>query len=137
MLLSNLSRSVYRFKPKAKSDDGLRDSLKELAGQYPRYGYLMLHSLLKSDGLVKNKKQTHRLYCEEKLKVRTKKSGKIHRQRVPLLSPSNVNERWSMDFVSAQLGSHRRFRVLNVVDDFSRELIGQLISICGQQVGKF
>lgn len=54
--LSNLSRSVYRFKPKAKSDDGLRARLKELVSQYQRYGYLMLHSLLKSEGLVKNKK---------------------------------------------------------------------------------
>lgn len=105
--LSNLSRSVYHFKPKAKSDEGLRARLKELASQHPKYGYLMLSSLLKSEGLVKNKKQTYRLYCEEKLPVRTKKNGKIHRQRVPLLLPSNVNERWSMDFVSVQLASHR------------------------------
>jgi len=137
--LSNLSRSVYRFKPKPKLDNRLRSRLKELASQYPRYGYLMLHSLLKSEGLVKNKKRTYRLYREEKLQVRTKKRGKIHRQRVPLLLASSVNERWSMNFVSDQLASHRRFRVLNVIDDFSRELIGQLvsISISGQQVARF
>lgn len=137
--LSNLSRSVYRFKPKPKLHDALRAGLKELATQYPRYGYLMLHNLLKSERLVKNKKQTYRLYCEEKLQVRTKKRGKIHCQRLPLLFPSGINERWSMDFVSDQLASHRRFRVLNVVDDFSRELIGQLISISisGQQVARF
>lgn len=137
--LSNLSRSVYRFKPKPKSDARLRARLKELASQYPRYGYLMLHNLLKSEGLVKNKKQTYRLYCEEKLQVRTKKRGKIRRQRVPLLLPTRVNERWSMDFVSDQLASHRRFRILNLVDDFSRELIGQLVSvsISGLQVARF
>lgn len=72
----------------------------------------MLYSLLKSEDLIKNKKKTYRLYCEEKRQVRTKKRGKIHRQRVPLLLPSNVNERW---------------------------LIGQLISISisGQQVARF
>ena len=53
--------------------------------------------------------------------------------------PLAVNERWSMDFVSDQLAGGRRFRVLNVVDDFSRELVGQLVSvsISGRQVARF
>jgi putative transposase len=53
--------------------------------------------------------------------------------------PSRLNQRWSMDFVSDQLSSGRRFRVLNVVDDYSREVVGQLVSvsISGQQVARF
>lgn len=53
--------------------------------------------------------------------------------------PTCVNERWSMDFVSDQLANGRRFRVLNVVDDFSREVVGQLVSasISGHQVARF
>jgi len=53
--------------------------------------------------------------------------------------PTRVNQRWSMDFVSDQLSSGRRFRVLNVVDDFSREMVGQLVSvsITGSQVARF
>lgn len=53
--------------------------------------------------------------------------------------PTAPNQRWSMDFVSDQLSNGRRFRVLNVVDDFSREMVGQLISvsISGQQVARF
>jgi putative transposase len=50
-----------------------------------------------------------------------------------------VNERWSMDFVYDQLANGRRFRVLNVIDDFSCEMIGQLVmfSIGGHQVTRF
>jgi putative transposase len=50
-----------------------------------------------------------------------------------------INVRWSMDFVSDQLANGRRFRVLNIVDDFSRECVGQLtaISIGGRQVARF
>lgn len=56
-----------------------------------------------------------------------------------MATPSTINQRWSMDFVSDQLASGRRFRVLNVVDDFSREVIGQLVSvsISGQQVARY
>ena len=54
-------------------------------------------------------------------------------------SPERVNDRWSMDFVSDQLSNGRRFRVLNVVDDFSREVIGQLteFSISGARFARF
>lgn len=49
------------------------------------------------------------------------------RPRTPLLLPDRPNQRWSLDFVSDQLASGRRFRVLNIVDDFSREGVGQLV----------
>lgn len=57
----------------------------------------------------------------------------------PIELPIAVNQRWSMDFVSDQLSNGRRFQVLNVVDDYSREMVGQLIStsISGQQVAHF
>jgi len=71
--------------------------------------------------------------------VRTKKRKKLTRPRQPIDLPSAPNQRWSMDFVSDQLSNGRRFRVLNVVDDYSREMLGQLIStsINGRQVARF
>ena len=86
-----------------------------------------------------NKKHTYRLYTEERLQVRTKKRKKLQRPRQPMEVPTRVNQRWSMDFVSDQLSNGRRFRVLNVVDDFSREMVGQLVSvsITGAQVARF
>lgn len=131
-----LSRTAYRYQHACQGDEALTARLKELAAQYPRYGYLMLHELLRREGLVVNKKHTYRLYRELKLQVRTKPRKKLNRPRIPMQMPDGVNQRWSMDFVSDQLASGRRFRVLNVVDDFSREVIGQLVavSICGSQV---
>jgi len=109
-----------------------------LATQYPVYGYLLLHGLLKQEGLVVNKKRTYRLYSESNLQVRTKRRKRLQRPRLPMLVPTNVNERWSMDFVSDQLSNGRRFRILNVVDDYSRECIGQYadISISGETVSR-
>ena len=110
--LVGLSRTAYRYKAKPKDDQGLRKRLKTLAAQHSRYGYLLLHGLLKAEGLVVNKKRTYRLYTEEGLQVRTKKRKKLHRPRLPMDVPSAPNQRWSMDSVSDQLSSGRRFRGL-------------------------
>jgi len=136
--LARVSRTAYRYQPVVRDDAPLRARLKQLATDYPRYGYLMLHGLLKAEGLVVNKKRTYRLYTEETLQVRTKRRKKLVRPRIPMEIPTRVNERWSMDFVSDQLSDGRRFRVLNIVDDYSREMAGQLaaVSITGHQVSR-
>ena len=137
--LAGISRTGFRYKSKAVNDNSLRLRLKQLASDYPRYGYLLLHNLLKQEGLVINKKRTYRLYTEEKLQVRTKKRKKLTRPRLVMDKPAQANRRWSMDFVADQLSNGRRFRVLNIVDDYSREMVGQLVafSITGQQVARF
>lgn len=138
--LVRLSRSVARYVSRRSGDEDLRKRLRALAERYPRYGYLMLHALLKTEGLVTNAKKTYRLYREEGLQVRTKKRKKLPRQpRVPLDVPTARNRRWSLDFVSDQLANGRRFRVLNIVDDFSRECSGQIVdfSISGARLARF
>ena len=99
----------------------------------------MLHSLLKSEGLVVNKKRMYRLYTEEALQVRTKKRKKLQRPLLPMEVPMNINERWSMDFLADQLSTGGRFRILNVVGEYSREVVGQLVStsITGVQVSRY
>ena len=111
----------------------------ELARKYPRYGYLTLHGLLRAEGLVVNRKRTYRLYREEGLQVRRQRRKKLSRPRVAIPAPSAANQRWSMDFVSDQLACGRRFRVLNVIDDYSRECVGQIVdtSIGGKRVARF
>lgn len=137
--LIGISRSSHRYLPVKNDDDGLRNRLKQLAVQYPTYGYLMLNGLLRREGLLINKKRTYRIYRSEGLQVRTKKRKRIQRPRQPMAVLTRRNERWSMDFVYDQLANGRRFRVLNVIDDYSREMIGQLVmfSITGQQVARF
>ena len=137
--LAGISRTAYRYQAKPSDDDVLRSRLKKLAVDQSAYGYLLLHGLLKAEGLVVNRKRTYRIYTEEGLQVRTKKRKKLQRPRQPMEVPLNINQRWSMDFVSDQLSNGRRFRVLNVVDDYSREMVGQLVSvsISGWQVARF
>ena len=121
--LVGFSRSASWRPLKARKDEPLRSRLKKLAECYPRYGYPTLHDMLKTEGLVINPKRTYRLYREEGLQVRTKQRKKLVRPRIPMLVPDAVNQRWSMDFVSDQLANGRRFRVLNVVDDYTREIV--------------
>jgi putative transposase len=137
--LSGLSRSAMRYESRPNNDGVLTRELKTLAERYPRYGYLMLHAMLKHKGLVVNRKRTYRIYTELGLQVRTKKRKKLIRPRVPMAVPTRSDERWSLDFVSDQLACGRRFRILNVVDDYSRELTGQFVdfSISGLRVARF
>lgn len=130
---------MARHRSQRGNDDDLRARLKELATEYPRYGYELLHGMLKAEGLVVNEKKTYRIYREEKLQVRRKRRKRLlARDRVPMPIPEGPNQRWSMDFVSDQLATGRRFRVLNVVDDYSRECIGQIVdtSITGERVSR-
>lgn len=137
--LVGISRTGFKYKAKPKNDQPVRQRLLELATKHPSYGYLFLHGLLKSEGLVCNKKRTYRIYTELGLQVRTKKRKKLIRPRMPMFVPNRTDVRWSMDFVSDQLANGRRFRVLNVIDDYSREMVGQLtsFSISGRQVARF
>lgn len=138
--LIGISRSVVQYQGVNRDDGDLRARLKALAERYPRYGYLMLHALLRQEGLVVNAKRTYRLYCEEGLQVRTKKRRKLPlRPRRPMVLPSCTAERWSLDFMSDQMANGRRFRVLNIVDDFSRECVGQLVdtSISGERLASY
>lgn len=137
--LSGISRTGYRYKAVPAKDGALRKRLVELAAQHNALGYPMLHGMLKSEGLVVNQKRTYRLYSEEGLQLRKRKKKKLDRPRMPMIVPIKADVRWSMDFVSDQLSNGRRFRVLNVKDDYSKELVGQLVafSIGGKQVARF
>ena len=137
--LSGVSRTAYRYQAKPANDDVLRKRLLELASQHKGLGCPMLHGMLKTEGLVVNFKHTYRLYSEERLQLRNRKKKKVDRPRMPMVVPIAKDIRWSMDFVHDQLSNGRRFRVLNVKDDYSKELVGQLVafSIGGNQVARF
>jgi len=132
-----LSRSVAWYRLQGHDDRALRGQLKTLAEQYPRYGYPTLHDMLRAAGHVTNYKRTYRISRAEGLQVRTKRRRKLTRPRVPMPVPDRGNQRWSMHFVSDQLANGRRFRVLNVVDDYSRECVLQILdfSISGKRLG--
>lgn len=69
--LVQISRKALRYRSvRAATDAELVERLRALGEQYPRYGYLLLHGLLKAEGLVVNRKRTYRLYTELGLQIR-------------------------------------------------------------------
>lgn len=107
-----------------RDDDGtLRDKLRDLANhQRRRFGYHRLHILLRREGVMINRKKTQRLYKEEGLAVRRRRSRRrVVGTRAPAPVLALPHQRWSLDFVHVQMASGRRFRALNVVDDVTRE----------------
>jgi putative transposase len=95
--------------------------MKALAHRHKRYGSPRLHILLKKEGLVINHKRTERIYREEGLSLKGRKTKKrIPLVRIQMPAAHRANEVWSMDFMSDALSDGRRFKILTVVDDFSR-----------------
>jgi len=138
--LVGLARSTAYYKRIGSDDQVVRDRMKELVESYRRYGYLRIHYLLHKEGLVINPKRTYRLYREEELQIYKRKGRKrLRGERVPLNPADRLNQRWSLDFMSDSLCTGRRFRTLNIGDNFSRENRGILadFSITGERTARF
>ena len=137
--LLQFSRASHRYQSTRTDDPVLRRRIRELAAARPRFGYRRLCVLLRREGWLVNQKRVYRIYREEGLEVRTKRRRK-RASHVRLLVPpaEGPNERWSMDFVSDRLESGRQFRVLTVVDNFSREspLLEAAVSMTGKAVAR-
>lgn len=120
----NIDRSTVRYQSVRADDTDLREAMKKVAAERRRFGYRRIHVMLERQGIHMNQKKLRRLYREEKLQVR-KRGGRKRAlgTRRPMVVPSRANERWSLDFVSDAFTDGRRFRVLAVVDDFSRECL--------------
>ncbi len=122
--LLQFPRSSDDYQSRRDPRVALRMRLRELAASRPRFGYRRLHLLLRWEGWKVNHMLIHRLYCEEGLQVRTRRRRKVAMQpRLSLGQARQVDERWSMDFVTDQLADGRYFRVFTVVDRFSRECV--------------
>ncbi len=119
-----IDRSSVRYRSVRPDDANLRKAMKAVATERRRFGYRRVHVMLERQGWQVNQKKLRRLYREEKLQVR-KRGGRKRAlgTRRPMLVPERPNERWSLDFVSDAFTDGRRFRVLAIVDDFSRECL--------------
>ncbi len=117
-------RMTMRYKTTRADDVALRDRMKAIAHERRRFGHRRVHVLLKREGFVINHKRLFRLYREERLTVRRRGGRKrAIETRAPLMIPMRPNDRRSLDFVSDQLTDSRRFRILAIVDDWTRECL--------------
>ena len=98
-----------------------------------------LKKLLAREGIVLNHKKFRRLYREEKLQMR-RRGGREEAlgARAPLGFPDGPDQRWSLDFVFDALSDGRRFRILAIVDDFTRESLALVAetSLSSQRVAR-
>jgi len=132
-----IDRSTVRYTSLRPDDASLREAMKAVAAERRRFGYRRIHVMLDRQGIVMNQKKLRRLYREEKLQVRRRGGRKrALGTRRPMLVPDRVNARWSLDFVSDTFTDGRRFRVLAVVDDYTRECLALIAdtSLSGMRV---
>lgn len=137
--LMSISRSSYAYQSCRPDDRELRDAIRQKAAERKRWGYRRLQTLLHRDGQIANHKRIYRIYCEEGLQVRKRKRKRARTQRSFELNPSSaVNERWSIDFMHDSTVSGRKIRLLNIVDDYTREAIWMEVatSISGAYVSR-
>jgi len=131
-----MARTSCRYERQRQGEEEkLTARLHRLAGERRRFGYRRLTVLLRREGGAVNHKRVYRLYREAGLGVRQRKRiGAVERQA--LATPTRQNERWSMDFISDALSAGRKFRSLNIVDDFNRECLAAEVdtSITGARV---
>ena len=122
--LVGITRWTNRYQSRRDPQAELRLRLRDLAGSRVRYGYRRLTVMLRREGWAVNAKRVYRLYREEGLQVLTAKRKKRgSHTRIPLPAPVRANQRWSMDFVSDRFSDGRWFRILTVVDQYTRECL--------------
>jgi putative transposase len=135
--LIGVDRTAFLDRALRPEDTGVSERLRELANERRRFGYRRLAVMLKRDGRRMNLKKVYRLYKEERLTVR-KRGGRKRAlgTRAPMTLPQAGNQRWSIDFVQDALDDGRRFRIFNVVDDFTRECLASVLdtSLSGVRV---
>ncbi len=138
-LVLGADRASVRYRHRRGDDGTVRTKLRELAAERRRFGYRRLHVLLRREGIRINHKKLRRLYALERLQVRRRGGRKrAVGTRAPMTLPQGPNQRWSLDFVSDTLTDGRRFRILAVVDDFTRECLCLVVdtSLSGKRVAR-
>jgi putative transposase len=123
--LVGIERKTHRRQLKTNEDTKLKLCIEQLAQEKPRYGYKRLTLLIRKEGKVVNHKKVYRIYRELNLAVRAKKRKKLKtcsRGSITHLTTA-ANQIWSMDYQSDQLATGRRFRCLNMIDNYTRECL--------------
>ena len=144
--LLQFSRGSFYYHKIVRDERALIIRLRDLAFSRVRFGYRRLAIMLKREGWKVGMRHVHRLYRAEGLSVRNKHRRKRASQMwVPLGSATATNQRWSMDFVTERLENGRYFRILTLIDQFSRECLelwadvsmtGQKVSFCLQRLAE-
>lgn len=119
-----LPRSTQRYKAKPKADEAVIDQLQQLIEKHPAIGFWQSYYRIRRKGFAWNHKKVYRVYTDMKLNIRRRYRKRLpQRVKQSLYQPAAINEVWSVDFMSDTLWDGRRFRLLNIIDDYNREVL--------------
>ena len=121
-------RSTQRKKPRGRADEeALTADIICLASRYGRYGYRRITAMLRSEGWAVNAKRVERIWRREGLKVPQKQPKRsrlwLNDGSCVRLRPEHPNHVWSYDFVESRTHNGRKFRMLNIIDEFTQECL--------------
>lgn len=120
----NVNRSSYQYIPKIKDDEKVIEELNQLIEKHPSIGFWMCYYRIRQKGYLWNHKRVYRIYTNMKLNIRRRAKKRLPaRVKQQLFQPSMINEVWSIDFMHDSLWDGRCYRLLNVIDDYNREIL--------------
>lgn len=119
-----VSRSSFRYEPKPRNDEDLIAALDQMVQQHPSIGFWKCFYRMRRQGFTDNHKRVYRVYTQMKLNLRRRAKRRLPaRVKQRLLQPAALNQVWSIDFMSDALWDGRKFRLLNIMDDYNRQVL--------------
>lgn len=125
----SLSSSMYYYRHQPREDAHLRLRIRDIALTRVPYGFWRIFILLKREGFTDNHKRVYRIYKEEGLNLRSKRPRRScsAAHRLERLETPAINQVWSIDFLQDSLFNDSRFRILAVVDNYSKKCLSLLV----------
>jgi putative transposase len=125
-----LHRSLFYYQKTPDKDEGVVRVLVEFADRHPTYGFWKIYKTIRRRGIAWNHKRVYRVYTMLKMNLKRKMKRRLpERVKHPLEVPKCKNQIWSIDFMSDSLRDGRKFRVLNIIDDYNREALAMVADI--------
>jgi putative transposase len=120
----SLPRSTKRYCHRSKADEEIIDQLQQLIEKHPSIGFWQSYYRIRRKGFMWNHKKIYRVSTDMKLNIRRRYRKRLpQRVKQSLYQPQTINEVWSIDFMNDTLWDGRRFRLLNIIDDYNREIL--------------
>ncbi len=129
---------MWYYKKRDRGDQLLRMRMKEIAAIRVRYGFERILIMLRREGFKDNHKRVYRVYREEGLNLRSKRPRRSRSgaHRLERVDAPAINRVWSMDFLQDALFNGQRFRILAIVDNYSKKCLSLIVgkSLRGEDV---